>query len=123
MVIFTAWIDFILLEQKINLNLMKKYAWIKFFCGFVMPSEMDNILKLNQYMKSDKMPYIIYANIESLIKKTDGTENNPANSSTTKIGEHIPCGYSITTNWSHRKQTYFFCGKGCTKKFCNSLRE
>ena len=62
-----------------------------------MPSEKDNILKFNQYMKSDKIPYIIYANIESLIKKTDGTENNPTNSSTTKIGEHIPCGYSITT--------------------------
>ena len=117
MVIFIAWIDFILLEQKINLNLMKKYAWIKFFCGFVIPSEKDNILKFNQYMKSDKIPYIIYANIESLIKKTDGTENNPTNSSTTKIGEHIPCGYSITTIWSHRKQTYFFRGKGCRKKF------
>ena len=29
-----------------------------------MPSEKDNILKFNQYMKSDKMPYIIYADIE-----------------------------------------------------------
>ena len=43
-----AWIGFILLEQKIN----------------VMPSEKNNILKFNQYMKSDKMSYIIYADIE-----------------------------------------------------------
>ena len=41
-------------------------------------------------MKSDKMPYIIYANMESLIKKIDGCENNPKNFSTTKIREHIP---------------------------------
>ena len=34
-----------------------------------MPSEKDIILEFNQYMKSDKMPYIIYADIESLIKK------------------------------------------------------
>ena len=34
-----------------------------------MPSEIDSILEFNQYMKSDKMPYIIYADDESLIKK------------------------------------------------------
>ena len=28
-------------------------------------------------MKSDKMPYIIYADIESLIEKRDGHVNNP----------------------------------------------
>ena len=48
-------------------------------------------------MKSDKMPYIIYANTESLIKKIDRYSNNPENSSTTKIREHIPCGYSMST--------------------------
>ena len=36
-----------------------------------MPSEKDNILELNQYMKSYKMPYIIYADIEYLIEKID----------------------------------------------------
>ena len=35
----------------------------------VTPLEKNNILEVNQYMKSDKMPYIIYADIESLIKK------------------------------------------------------
>ena len=34
-----------------------------------MPSGKDNILEFNQNMKSDKMPYIIYADTESLIKK------------------------------------------------------
>ena len=42
-----------------------------------MPSGKDNVLKCNQYMKSDKMPYIIYADIESLIKKIDRCANNP----------------------------------------------
>ena len=43
------------------------------------------------------MPYIIYADIESLIKNIDGCTNNLENSSTTKIGEHIPCGYPMST--------------------------
>ena len=64
-----------------------------------MPSESNKIIKFNQYLKSDKMPCIIYAELESLIKKIDGCENNPENSSTTKIGEHIPCRYSMSRIW------------------------
>ena len=50
-------------------------------------------------MKPDKMSYIIYALIESLIKITNGCVNNQPNSSKTKIGEHIICGYSMLTIW------------------------
>ena len=34
---------------------MKMYVKNKYFCGIAMPSEKDNILEFNQYMKSDKM--------------------------------------------------------------------
>ena len=34
-----------------------------------MPSEKDNILEFNQYMNLDKISYIIYANIKTLMKK------------------------------------------------------
>ena len=39
------------------------------FCRIVIPSEKDTILEFNQYVKSDKMSYIIYVDIEFLIKK------------------------------------------------------
>ena len=74
---------------------MKMYVKNKYFCGIAMPSEKDNILEFNQYMKSDKTPYIIFADIESLIKKIDRCANNPEKSSITKMVEHIPCGYSM----------------------------
>ena len=41
----------------------------KDFCGIVMPSEKTKILEFKHHMKSNKMPYIIYADIEPLIKK------------------------------------------------------
>ena len=41
----------------------------KDFCETVMSLEKEKILEFNQYMKSDKMQFIIYADIESLIKK------------------------------------------------------
>ena len=65
-----------------------------------MPSEKDNILEYYQYMKSDKMPYIIYADIEFLIKEIYDCANNSENSSTAKTGEHIPYGYLMTTSWA-----------------------
>ena len=72
------------------------------------------------------MPYIIYADIESLIQKVDGCANNPENSSTTKIAEHIPCKYSMSTIWTfdhiENKHT-LYCRKDCVKKFYKSLRE
>ena len=52
----------------------------------VMSSEKNNILELNQYMKSYKLLYIIYANMESFIKKIDWCSSNPENFSTTKLG-------------------------------------
>ena len=45
-----------------------------------MPSEKDKIVEFKHYMKFDKMSYIIYGDIESLIKKIGGCENNPEKS-------------------------------------------
>ena len=64
-----------------------------------MPSEKDNTLEFNQYIKLDEITYIIYIDIESLIRKENGCAINPENSSTIKIGEHIPCGYSMSIIW------------------------
>ena len=56
-----------------------------------MPSQKNNIFQFNRNKNSDKMSYIIYADLEPLIKKIDGCANSPEKSSVTNIGEHIPC--------------------------------
>ena len=77
-------------------------------------------------MNSDKMPHIIYADIESLIKKMDGCPNNPEKFSTIKTGAHFPFRYSMATIWTfnniENKYT-LYRGEDCIKKFCESLRE
>ena len=45
-------------------------------------------------MTSDEMTCIIYADMESLVKKIDGCANNLENSLTARIGDHSPFGYS-----------------------------
>ena len=77
-------------------------------------------------MKSDKTPYMIYADIESLIKEIDSCKNNPEKSSTTKIGKHISCGCSIPAIWAfdHVKNRHsLYHGEDCMESFCESLRE
>ena len=62
-----------------------------------MPSEDTKILEFNQYQKSDKAPFIIYADLECIIEKIDGCKNNPENLSTKKVSTHIPSGLSKAT--------------------------
>ena len=91
-----------------------------------MTSEKDEILEFNQYVKSDKMPYIIYTDIASLIKQMDGCTNNPVKSPTTRIGQHILCEYSMSTIWafdSIENKDNLYRGKSCLKKFSTSLTE
>ena len=52
---------------------------LQYFCNVNILSEVTKILKFNQYQKSDKAPFIIYADIECIIEKIDGCKNNPEN--------------------------------------------
>ena len=61
-----------------------------------MPSEDTKILEFKQGQKSDKVPFIIYSDLKCLIEKIDGCKNNPENSSTTKVGEHIATHFLIS---------------------------
>ena len=76
-------------------------------------------------MKSDKMSHVIYAHIESLMKKINTYANNPENSSTTKFGEHIPYACSMSALWAfdnvENKHT-LYCEKDCLKKFCTFIK-
>ena len=92
-----------------------------------MSYEKDKILEFNfnQYMKSDKIPYINLWWHWIFSKKVYGCANDLENSSTTKIDEHIPWGYSMPTifafNNIENKHTLYY-GEVWTKIFCESLR-
>ena len=91
-----------------------------------MPSEYTKKLKFNQYQKSDKPPFIIYAYLECLIEKIDWYKNNPEYSSTTKVSKHLPSGFSMSALSSFRSIEYkhhVYRGKDWMKKFCEFLRE
>ena len=86
----------------------------------------NNIIKYNQGGKSIKLPFIVYADLESLLGKMSTYYDNPEESSTTKINKHTPSGYSIVTNCSFNKsknKLNYYRGEDCMKRFWKDLRE
>ena len=96
------------------------------YCYVEMPEKYKKILKYNQGEKSLKNPFIIYADSECLLEKTNTCHNNPEKSSTTKINKHTPSGYSLFTHFSFdttKNKFDYYRGKNRMKKFCLDLRE
>ena len=60
-----------------------------------MPSEDTKILEFNQYQKSDKAPFIIYADLDCMLEKIDACKNNSEKSSTTKASKNIPSSFAM----------------------------
>ena len=96
------------------------------YCYVEMPEKYKEILKYNQGEKSMKDPFIIYADSECLLEKTNTFHNNPEKSSTTKINKHTPSGYSLFTHCSFdttKNKLDYYRGKNRMKKFCLDLKE
>ena len=90
-----------------------------------MPSKDTKILELTWYQKTDKKPFIIYADLECIIEKIDRCKNNRENPSSTKVSEHIPSCFSMSTVSSFRSienMLDVYRGKDYMKKFFELLR-
>ena len=51
----------------------------------------------SEITKTIKEPFIIYLDLEYMIEKIDECKNSPKNWSSTKVSEHIPSGFSISS--------------------------
>ena len=91
-----------------------------------MSSEDAKILEFNQYQKSGKAPFIIYADLEYIIEKIKGCKSSTENSSTKKVSKHIPSGFSMSTISSFRSTENkhdVYRGKDYMKRFSEFFRE
>ena len=83
MKIFNVWIAFIRLVQRKLESHKIVCENINFFT--LISSAGNEILQINQYQKSDKAPFIIYADLEYITENIDGFKNNPENLYTVKV--------------------------------------
>ena len=113
-------------RKKTKLESYKKVCENEEFCNAIMPSEDTKILQFNQHQKSDKASVTTYADLECINKETDGFKNNPENSSTTEVREHIPLNFSnsTTSSFASIEVKHDVCrGKDCMEHFCEFLRD
>ena len=96
------------------------------YCQIAMSKEDEKILIYNHGEKSLKAPFIIYADLECLLKRKQSCQNNPEKLNTEKKAEHEPSCYSLSLICSFDEtndRDYFYRGKDCIENFCKKLKE
>ena len=61
--------------------------------------------EFNQNQKPDKVPFVIYADLDCITENIDGCKNNPEDTSTAKVTKHIPSRFSMSTKVSFKSIT------------------
>ena len=90
-----------------------------------MSDESNKTLKYVPGKKLLRVPFIIYADLECLLKKVNTCQNNPEKSYTEKKAVHKPSWYSLLTCYSFDKsknEKKHYRGKDCMKMFSNDLK-
>ena len=73
-----------------------------------------------------KVPFIIYAELESLLEKMSTCHSPPEKSSTIKINEHTPSGCSLFTHCSFdltKNKLDCYRGKTCMERFSKDVKQ
>ena len=95
------------------------------YCELEMPKK-GSVLNYIPGEKSVMAPFVIYADLESILEKMSGCENDPEKSSTIKVNKHIASGYSLLSHCLFDKtknKLDYYRGKNCMKNFSFDLRE
>ena len=71
-----------------------------------------------------KVPFIMYADLESILGPIHSAENNLRISSTRGINNHVPSGWCIRSKFAYGKvenPSKLYRGEDCVKKFCDHV--
>ena len=71
-----------------------------------------------------KVPFIMYADFESILEPIQGISNNPNQSSTRGVNIHKPSGWCLRSKFAYgnvKKPTKQYRGPDCVEKFCKEI--
>ena len=90
-----------------------------------MPERGKNTLKFQQFNRQAPVPWVMYFDFESIIRKHVTCINNLEISSTTKAAAHVPCGFSLIAVRSdgHYKGPFLYRGEDCIEVFLKTIQE
>ena len=89
--------------------------------------EKGTILKFKHHERSEKLPFIIYADMEALIKEMQNCDPNPLNSYTKKYQKHEPISFSYYIKSFddnvYKSKLRMYTGEDAMKKFVDCIEE
>ena len=109
-----------------SLNKHKEYCDTNECIKINMPRK-GSVLKFKNYRNSEMVPFVIYADIESLLEPIQSCEPNPGGSYTEKFQKHKPISFSYYIKcfddnvFSQEPRTY--TGLDAPQKFVESLEK
>ena len=89
--------------------------------------EMPNSKPIMQYSDGQyqfKVPFMMYADFESILEPIQGASNNPNISSTREVNIHTPSGWCVYSTFSYGDVTNpltQYRGLDCVEKFCEHI--
>lgn len=88
------------------------------------PSENEKWLHFKDYAYQLSVPFVIYADFQTILLKMDTNENDPTTSHTTRISRHHPCGFSYivaAVDGEVLTEPVVYRGKNAVDHFLTSL--
>ena len=82
------------------------------------------IVKYSDGQFQFKVPFIMYADFESILELISGPENDLRISTTRGINAHVPSGWCICSEFAYsevKDPLKLYRGKDCIKKFCDHI--
>ena len=88
-----------------------------------MPEKGKSTLEFQNYQWQMEVPFVIYADCESITEKYDTCIPPPERSSTIKTEVHKPCGFSFVTVRLDGvvSEPFLYRGEDCVKQFLSAL--
>ena len=88
-----------------------------------MPKPENSILEFKNWHKQMKVPFVIYADFESIVKKIEGPCSDPDKSNTQRTNFHEACGFCYIVVRSDSKvcQQVHYRGPNATDEFLQSI--
>ena len=92
-----------------------------------MPNKDNNILKFTNFHKQQPVPFVIYADFESILEKISGCKPNNDNSYTEAYQKHTDCGYGYKVvccyDDKYTKPVQIYRGEKAVYKFMEKMLE
>ena len=86
-----------------------------------MPKE-GSFVEFHDGQNQFKVPFVMYADFEAILKPKEVIESDPEESYTKEINQHIPSGFCVYSKFAYgdvKNSSKLYRGENCVEVFCN----